>query len=185
MKLEGHTGLGHYLIKRYLSHVSPMERSAFLLGCQWPDRNPTTYLKGSIKYTWFRGHNFENAQKFMTTLCSRLDRKILSGFYDYYSLGKLIHYIADSFTYCHNSLFNGTLTEHRAYEVKLQKLFPEYLHDHLSPALIYDDSPIDTILSHHSDYLRMPQNPDTDSEYTVRVSCAIMELLLSKSKTNA
>ncbi len=183
MKLEGHTALGNYLIKRYLSQVSPMERSAFLLGCQWPDRNPTTYLKGSIKYTWLRGHNFENAQKFMTTLCSRLDRKKLSGIYDYYSLGKLIHYIADSFTYCHNALFLGTLAEHRAYEINLQKLFPEYLCDPLPPALVYDDSPIDTILNHHRDYILMPQNPDTDAEYTVKVSCAIMELLLENANS--
>ena len=89
---------------------------AFLIGCIEPDRNPVTYLKGSIRHQWLRGHNYRNARRFMRRISVRLENKDSWNLYDYYTLGKLIHYTTDAFTYAHNDTFPTALTEHREYE---------------------------------------------------------------------
>ena len=40
-----------------------------------------------------------------------------------YLLGKLIHYIADAFTFPHNNVFKGNLVQHCKYENKLHQAY--------------------------------------------------------------
>ena len=75
MRGKSHISLGYYLIDRYLSHVPRRYQRAFLLGCIEPDRNPATYLKGSVRFQWLRGHNYLNAQQFMQRIAARLEKK--------------------------------------------------------------------------------------------------------------
>jgi len=93
---KSHISLGHYLIDRYFSWQPRRYRQAFLLGCIEPDRNPATYLKGSFRSQWLRGHNYRNARHFMARISSRLEKKETLNLFDYYTLGKLIHYTADA-----------------------------------------------------------------------------------------
>ena len=77
MRGKSHTELGNYLIRQYMPDIPSHYKSAFLLGCVQPDRNPATYLKGSLRYQWLRGHNYLNARRFMTRLSLRLEKKTL------------------------------------------------------------------------------------------------------------
>ena len=50
MRGQSHLSLGQYLAGRYMNHTPKASVRAFLLGCIQPDRNPATYLKGSIRH---------------------------------------------------------------------------------------------------------------------------------------
>ena len=98
MKGKSHRLLAQYLIDQYLSGQPRRCTRAFLLGCVQPDRNPTTYLKGSFREQWLRGHNWGNSQRYMQRLCRRLERKRKLGMLSCYNLGKLVHYTTPSGT---------------------------------------------------------------------------------------
>ena len=121
MRGKSHRCLGKYLVQHYMSDTPERYVKAFLLGCIEPDRNPATYLKGSIRCQWLRGHNYRNARRFMRAISARLEKKEKLGLFDYYTLGKLIHYTTDAFTYAHNDTFPTALSDHREYEAALRK----------------------------------------------------------------
>ena len=180
MRGKSHHKLGEYLIKRYMPDVPKSCIRAFLIGCVEPDRNPATYLKGSFRYQWLRGHNYRNARRLMRKLSFRLENKESLSWLDYFALGKLIHYTADSFTYAHNLHFSSDLSKHREYEMALQEHFLRYL---------AEDPEIDVRLAHnimealghyHREYCRQDQSIHTDAKYTVTACSCVLAILFSK-----
>ena len=72
---------------------------AFLFGSFQPDCNPLSYLKGSIRSRTFRGHNYTNSDRYIVSRILRLQRREkVWTCWQYYTLGKLTHYLADAFT---------------------------------------------------------------------------------------
>lgn len=47
--------------------------------------------------------------------------------WQYYTLGKLTHYLADAFTYPHNENYPESLIAHRQYEDDLRSYLAQYL----------------------------------------------------------
>ena len=88
MRGKSHLIIAQYLLDHYMPDIPKRYQLAFLLGCIEPDRNPATYLKGSLRCQWLRGHNYKNAQRFMTTMAGRLEGRQRLHLYDYYTLGK-------------------------------------------------------------------------------------------------
>lgn len=127
MKSSSHKRIGQFLAAQHLHNLSPIYIRAFMLGCIQPDKNPATYLKGSMRSQWLRGHNYENSRRYMVRLCRRIEKKKTLTLTDYYQLGKLMHYIADSFTYAHNREFRGNLRCHRLYEQRLDTCLCKYI----------------------------------------------------------
>ena len=123
MKQESHRLLGHYLVNQL--RVPPKRRytRAFLIGCVEPDRNPLSYLKGSIRSRMFYGHNYQNADRWIERHINTLSRKDHWNLWNYYCMGKLIHYTSDAFTYVHNNCFTDSISAHRAYEDRLHAQF--------------------------------------------------------------
>ena len=72
MRGKSHLIIAQYLLDHYMPDIPKRYQLAFRLGCIEPDRNPATYLKGSLRCQWLRGHNYKNAQRFMTTMAGRL-----------------------------------------------------------------------------------------------------------------
>ena len=125
MRGKSHLRIAQYLVERYMPDVPKRCQTAFRIGCIEPDRNPATYLKGSIRCQWLRGHNYQNARKFMKAIACRLERKEKLNLFDYYTLGKLIHYTTDAFTYAHNDTFPTNLTDHREYEAETSNIYTD------------------------------------------------------------
>ena len=123
MKQESHRRLGRYLMDQLASQPRRCHCAAFFIGCVEPDRNPLSYLKGSLRSKWFYGHNYQNADRWIERTIRRLQRRRRWMLFDYYCLGKLIHYTSDAFTYVHNNCFTEPIHAHRAYENDLQELF--------------------------------------------------------------
>ena len=71
---------------------------AFLFGSFQPDCNPLTYLKGSRRARKLRGHNFTNSRLYIESHIKLLQARTRWNIWQYYTLGKLTHYLADAFT---------------------------------------------------------------------------------------
>ncbi len=180
MRGKSHCQLGNYLVNTYFPQISGPYRTAFLLGCIEPDRNPATYLKGSVRAQWLRGHNYENAKYFMGRIARRLEQKKCWNLLDYYTAGKLIHYTVDAFTYAHNSSFPVSLQEHKKYEDALQVYFLRFLQGRGTPEKLPARSVMDTISKHHEDYLARTPDIDRDSRYAFSVCCCVARMLAAK-----
>ena len=185
MRGKSHLSLGHYLIQNYMENLPLRYQKAFLVGCIEPDRNPMPYFKGSLRSQWMRGHNYNNASHFMDRLAKRLENKPKLHLFDYYSMGKLIHYTTDAFTYAHNDLFPTDLDQHRVYEVALQNHFLNFM-DAQPPVeccnlpALPTYSVMDTIRYQHRDYIRRPCSIHTDTAFAFSVCCSVVSLLLLK-----
>lgn len=179
MRGKSHISLGYYLLSHYLPDLPKYKRLAFLLGCIEPDRNPTTYLKGSIRFQWLRGHNYHNAKKFMHRISARLEQKDTWNLFDYYTLGKLIHYTADAFTFAHNASFPDNLSGHREYEVKLQEYFLRYLQEEPQIDICFENSIAAVISCYHQEYTSMNTDVGRDSRFILHACCCVLAVLLT------
>ena len=124
MRTADHMNLSRYIMDHMDAGASKLQKAAFIFGSVEPDINMLTYFRGSIRgEEKLRGHNYENVQKYMEKLTNKLTKKLEKGgmgtVRQSFLLGKLVHYVADSFTYPHNSLFFGNLKEHCQYETEL------------------------------------------------------------------
>lgn len=180
MRGKSHYLLGKYLAEHYMGGVSQTNVQAFLIGCVQPDRNPATYLKGSFRYQWLRGHNYRNARQFMKRISSRLERKESWNLFDYYTLGKLIHYTADAFTLAHNDWFSTNLGDHRVYEAELQEHFLSYLQEDPQVNPLYAKTIMQAIYSYHTAYQKEPSSIRTDSHFALTACCCILALVFIK-----
>lgn len=154
--------------------------AAFEIGCIEPDRNPVTYLKGSVRCQWLRGHNYRNARRFMRRISWRLERKDKFNVYDYYTLGKLIHYTADAFTYAHNVEFPTQLSEHKEYEDALQEHFLEFMAQDPQVDTMVARSIMGAICSYHRDYEQVESNIHNDSRFALAACCCVLALLFAR-----
>ena len=175
---KSHQHLGKHLARQYMQGIPKRYIYAFLIGCIQPDRNPATYLKGSIREKWLRGHDWKNAQRFMQKIALRLEQRECLKLLDYYTIGKLIHYTMDAFTSAHNEHFSSKLMDHRAYELDLQQYFLRYLSE--QNILVPDNfGPLmDTIRHYHRKYIQIPANVHTDSHFAILVCSVIISRLL-------
>ena len=174
MRGKSHIALGNYLIERYLPEIPGHRKTAFLLGCVQPDRNPATYLKGSLRCRWLRGHNYLNARPFMKRLSHRLEQKSTLNLFDYYTLGKLIHYTADAFTAPHNDFFPGSLRGHRQYETALQHHFLAYLHRCSLPDIQPGRTIMEGIYSYHQEYSIGAAEIARDMHFALHACCCVL-----------
>ena len=180
MRGQSHKCLGQYLAKQYMPDAPKRYIRAFLAGCVEPDKNPATYLKGSIRFQWLRGHNYRNARRYMGRLSRRLENRSRLRLLDYYAMGKLIHYTTDSFTSAHNAGFPARLEFHRAYEAELQNYFLSFLSRNPQPAAIACRDIMDAIRSQHRLYSRYPADIRTDTRFAFTTCCAVTQSLLAK-----
>lgn len=180
MRAKSHRLLGQFLAQRYLGHIPKSCVRAFLAGCTQPDKNPTTYLKGSLRSRWLHGHDYANASRYMRRIVLRLNRKHCWNPLDYYTLGKLIHYTADAFTAAHGEHFVGDLFDHRRYECQLHHYFSVHLPQLSSPFPHIHNCAMQTIRHYHRQYRKCTPNISTDTDFCIGVSCLITEMLTAR-----
>ena len=180
MRGKSHRCLGQYLTEHYLSDIPKLYVKAFQIGCIEPDRNPITYLKGSLRFQWLRGHNYRNARRFMRKISFRLEHKQKLNIYDYYTLGKLIHYTTDAFTFAHNIEFPTDLSDHKQYEDSLQEHFLEYMAQDPEVDPKIARSIMGTICSYHREYEQLESNIHNDSRFALTACCCVLAVLFVK-----
>lgn len=180
MRGESHKSLGRYLADQYMTTLPRRYIRAFLIGCIEPDRNPATYLKGSLRQQWLRGHNWNNSQRYIQRVSHRLERKKKMRLLDFYAMGRLIHYTTDAFTSAHNARFGTDLSDHCRYEADLQEHFLEYLSRKPEIWTNAEKPVIDTIRSYHCDYLSRPVNIHTDTHFAIIVCSMVVTRIFAQ-----
>lgn len=180
MRNQSHALMGQILLREYLSGLPAAKARAFLLGCTQPDKNPATYIKGSLRSHWLRGHNYSNASPFMMRLAHRLEGKERYSAWDCYCLGKLVHYCMDAFTFAHDERFPKNLKAHRRYEARLQTYFLAQLRRRPIPSGSFTGSPTALIRSMHAAYSRLPGSIETDTDFAFRTCCLLAQRLTAR-----
>ena len=107
------------MLSAFLMDLVPVRKAAFLYGSVEPDIILVSYLSGSMHGKSFHGHDYRNMSKRIQSVLARMQEGKGHGLVHSYRLGKLIHYIADSFTFPHNEMFHGSLRSHMLYEGEL------------------------------------------------------------------
>lgn len=105
--------IGHLSVTGSVSEeLYGMRRLSLLAGSVLPDFMVHTYVEG---HTWEA--TFEKIMQQLTAL----ERTGRNGLLSYLRLGWILHYVEDYFTYPHNTIFEGTLAEHYAYEKRMTR----------------------------------------------------------------
>ena len=126
MKQKDHLALAYELLR--LTGDGPLwkkegNRRLFLIGCVCPDYLPFTYLRGFWRGSRMKGHSLPYSAHRIEKTLGRLQKRGVGSRRDCLSLGMLMHYLADSFTYVHTEGFSGSVGAHRDYEDRLHACF--------------------------------------------------------------
>ena len=82
-------------------------------------------IRARLPVRLLRGHNYSNSQHYIYSRISRLQRRQRWTIWQYYTLGKLTHYLADAFTYPHNENYPDSMLCHHQYETDLRAYLEE------------------------------------------------------------
>lgn len=137
--------------RRRASLEAGWRRFWFICGNVLPDINKITYLQGYEDLTrrflslgvplsanerrqlLVSGHTAEGSRCYVNRYTREFKRKYHGiignklAWYEWYRLGKLMHYMADRFTYPHTLRYRGGFFKHVGYEERLHKQFSELM----------------------------------------------------------
>lgn len=147
---------------------------AFLFGSFQPDCNPLSYLKGSLRAQTLRGHNYANSQRYIATRIARLQRRDRWTIWQYYTLGKLTHYLADAFTYPHNDNYADSMLSHHQYETDLRAYLEEYLTNRTLCREMARRDLQDALAELHRQYMETVADMRRDVQYILEATGLLM-----------
>lgn len=179
METKSHVFLARYLLNQISAFDSMKCQKAFIFGCIEPDFNMFSYLKGSLRCQKLRGHNYNSSNKYTIRTLESLQNKNNWTLRDYYRLGKLMHYLADAFTYPHNDNFKGSLSEHRVYEAGLHLYFVAYLKQYNKVNKKDCAEDIREYMGEsHEQYMKTSGDIKNDAKYITQATSRVMRALV-------
>ena len=201
MRKKSHVSLSRYLLNNIDSELLENHRKAFIVGSVLPDCKPSfVTTKHNMEET------FDMVCEFIRKLTVNSDdyKKISTAYCR--KLGEVTHYLADYFTFPHNTIYPGSLKDHCSYEEKLKRDLRSYLksgeatrhhrllqlkeeHEKLqtkkkAEPLIDAEAICAFIQKSHDEYLAHKHGVEDDIEHIVEVNHkaldAMMKLLANK-----
>ena len=94
--------------------------------------------------------------------------------WNYYTLGKLTHYLADAFTFPHNETFPDTLMDHHRYETDLRASLEEYLADRTVRQKQFRADVTDAISRLHDYYTQASGDQKMDVQFILEATSMLM-----------
>lgn len=174
MQKRSHKLLASALLRSHEGFCARRYELAFLFGSFQPDCNPFTYLKGSRRAKRLGGHNFSNSQLYIYDHIRRLQQRDRWTVWQYYTLGKLTHYLADAFTYPHNENWPNTLMDHHRYETDLRLSLAEHLSRQALRRRQRRQDLISAIEQLHRQYLDSRSDLEQDIRYILEATGLLM-----------
>lgn len=147
---------------------------AFLFGSFQPDCNPLTYLKGSLRAYKFRGHNYSNSQFYIQRHIRSLQRRKRWHLWQYYTLGKLTHYLADAFTFPHNEHYPDSLLAHHQYETDMRAYLENYLKARTMRRKQFREDVASAIAQLHDYYQQAAADQRMDVQFILEATAMLM-----------
>lgn len=181
MQFKSHISLAVYLVNTLNNRNLKLFQKAFMFGCVSPDINVLSYLKGSFKNKPLKGHHYKSSYTLVNRKLSMLQKKKRLSLIDYYEIGKVVHYIADNFTYPHNDNYSKSISEHCKYEKELHSHLESYLSNKKEE--VKKDKTILSVKEYldenHNKYCGEEPSFQRDSIYVTEVSETVVTRLLS------
>ena len=186
MKKKSHLSLSRYLIDSMQNEGLTKYRKSFLFGSILPDCIPSFITRRhTIEET------FDILKKELIEIIDNYDW--IQGITREFSrrLGVITHYIADYFTFPHNKVFPGTMTEHITYEFSLMDYLKEYLKSGepdkflISDKIFYSVEQICAFIKEaHAKYLEVVEKIATDCRYIVEMTAQVVISVLQIFEVN-
>lgn len=174
MQKRSHKLLASTLLESENGFCARRFELAFLFGSFQPDCNPLSYLKGSLRAQTLRGHNYANSQRYIATRILRLQRRDRWTVWQYYTLGKLTHYLADAFTYPHNDNYTDSMLNHHQYETDLRAYLEEYLKSRTLRREQARQDLLDALTELHGQYMETVADMRRDVQYILEATGLLM-----------
>lgn len=171
MRKKSHISLANYLIHNIQMNQLTYHRKAFYIGSILPDCKPsflTTRHEITGTFSIVEGEIYKLTNDFSLNYVSDTNY--------FRTLGVIIHYIADYFTYPHNNSYTGSIKDHCIYEKHLKNYLREYIQsdevekENTTYVRFYRPEDIcDYILKAHEEYIIMKHTVEKDCHYIVNL----------------
>lgn len=180
MRKKSHISLAKYILEsKGMEELNKCKKS-FYVGSILPDCVPSFLT---------RKHNIEETLDLLKTEISNVTDKydVTKGIDTYFCrhLGMIIHYVADYFTFPHNSIYPGTMMEHCYYEKELKFAFRKYVKSEqakrnrlLENAYNTPEEIVDFVKSMHDEYLKAIKRISVDCHYIVELCFRVVDAIL-------
>ncbi|MGN0505329.1 MAG: zinc dependent phospholipase C family protein [Lachnospiraceae bacterium] len=180
MRKKSHISLAGYLLKNLNVDSLDKHRKAFYLGSILPDIMPSFLT---------RRHTIEDTFDILKKQIERLtgEKSLEKGMTMAYCrrLGVITHYVADYFTFPHNSVFEGSLKEHCRYEADLMASLKAYVKSAeaararaVNGIIRTKEDIIHLIERMHKEYLECIKNIKNDINYIVELCYRVVDAIL-------
>ncbi len=171
MRKISHISLGRYLADSMELKAIVRHKKSFCLGNVLPDCKPS-FLTTRHEFD----PTFDSVKEDIEKLTHFGEDHDYIGRVYFRELGEVIHYIADYFTFPHNTTFPGTIKDHCVYESKLQLRLGQMIRsgeaDKYQPGPRYFQSLeelTDYIKATHQEYLQAPRSVEEDCVYIINL----------------
>ena len=181
MRKKSHIALAVGLVHGLDLKTRMRHKLSFYIGSLWPDITPSFFTRRHCI-----DETFELTGNYMTKFLDRYNAKRDLTVGSSFRLGIIMHYIADYFTYPHNTHFPGTLAEHCSYEEVLKKDMYTFIGKVLRDEQVQEQLPVyadvEHVLSHilsvHDHYMTLPGSTEHDCMYSYRTCTVVLASLL-------
>ncbi|MCI8586016.1 MAG: zinc dependent phospholipase C family protein [Lachnospiraceae bacterium] len=180
MRKKSHISLARFLVREAGDDVLKRRWKAFYVGSLLPDCRPS-FLTVRHEYD----ETIDLVERKIRGLME--ERKYLSEDSMRYmiDLGQIFHYIADYFTFPHNSNYPGSLRDHCVYEKYLKFGLRSYIRER-AHALCADERErlysveeiLEYIRRNHQEYMKTYRSVEEDCEYITRVCLQVLEAMV-------
>ncbi len=180
MRKKSHISLAKYLLNSQGMEKLQSHKKAFYFGSILPDCVPTFLTRRhTIEDT------FDILEKEIRKLTENYDMERGIGSYYCRHMGVITHYVADYFTFPHNSIYPGNMAAHCMYEKHLKKALYSYVHSEEAKRERLEIQQIDTVTKlcefireTHQDYLEAMIQVEVDCQYIVSLCHRVVDIIL-------
>ena len=186
MRKKSHISLAKFLMNNMKVEDLNEHKKAFYIGSILPDCRPSFLT---------RKHSIDATFPILIEEIKKItvDYDMEQGITGYYCrhLGVITHYLADYFTFPHNSIFQGTIKEHCVYEKKLKFTFKSYVQeedtqrDREQKGTFHSiDEIIRFIVKTHREYLKTLKVVKEDCQFIVDLVYKVVDAILQIFELN-
>ena len=181
MRKKSHFSLSMYILDNVDSTILDEHRKAFIVGSILPDCRPSFVTTK---------HNMDETFELVKQAINRctIDNEEYKHISTAYcrKLGEITHYMADYFTYPHNTIFDGNIREHCVYEKELKFALKDYINSgevyvniDLAKTFTTPQDLCEFVLATHEQYLKASKTVFEDCKYIVALCHLVVEGILN------
>ena len=180
MRKKSHISLARFLVRKAGDDVLRRRWKAFYVGSLLPDCRPS-FLTVRHEYE----ETFDLVERKIRSLTEDAGRRPEDSMRYMIDLGQIFHYIADYFTFPHNSNYSGSLKDHCIYETYLKFRLRSYIRERAwvlcaeeGEQLYSVEDILDYIRRNHREYMKEFRSVEEDCEYITRVCLQVLAAMV-------